>query len=92
MAIHWSTEIDNVDLVQSRASITFSRTDDVDESAFWTNTYHDAIIETGPQRAALLTQVWGAWLAEKANRENDGTFIGNLEQMANADLDARELL
>lgn len=90
MAISWDTQISNVNVASKRADVTFTRTDDVTQDV-WSKSYTQVIIETTPQRLALLDQVWGAWQQELTDRSNIAAFITNLEQTANSNLDAREV-
>jgi len=89
MAISWDTQITNVNVVSKRADVTFVRTDDVTGQT-WTHSYNQVILETTPQRTALLDQVWAAWLEQVSKQGQIDTFIGNLEQSANSNLEARE--
>jgi len=91
MAISWDTQISDVNTATYRADVTFTRTDDTGAEDPFVVTYGDVILETQGQRAALLDQVWGQWQVEKANRSAIATFIGNLEQTANSNLDGREV-
>lgn len=90
MAISWDTKISNVNVQAKRANVQFTRTDDVTGDEF-TKTYTQVIIETPQERTALLNQVWQAWQDELANRASITAFITNLEQLANSNLDAREV-
>lgn len=90
MAINWQTSITNVNTTTERADITFNRVDTLNSNNNWSVHYEDAIIGTGPQRAALLSQVWSTWQTELANRQAASTFVDNLEQMANAQLETWE--
>ena len=90
MAISWETQITNVDLQQKRADVTFTRTDDT-TGAVETYSFSKVIIETTQQRLDLLDLVWQKHLAAVANQTNIDAFITNLEQLANSNLDAREV-
>lgn len=90
MAIEWTVSITNVDVDDGRATTSFTRTDTEDSTEVWSTSYGGAIIETGPDRAALLNQVWDAWQDELANRSAIATFISDLETTAKANLEARE--
>jgi len=89
MAISWDTQITNVN--EPRADITFTRTDDTAPADIWSHSYNNRDIGTGPQRAALLNDVWVKWQEELTRRGNESTFMDNLEQSANSNLGAREV-
>jgi len=91
MAVSWDTQITNVNTNSKRASLRFTRTDTADPTGDFSVNFNQVIIETGPERTALLNQVWGEWQDEAAKRASVLAFITNLEQLANANLDAREV-
>ncbi len=88
MAISWDTQITNVN--NPRADITFTRTDDVTQNV-WSYHYNNRDIGSLALRSALLDDVWSKWQTELSKRTAEATFIDNLEQQANANLDAREV-
>jgi len=90
MAITWDISITNVDVDQKRADIRFTRTDDITDA---TESYgfSKAIIETGEERTALLNQAWQNHLDAVAKQTAVDAFITNLEQLAKANLEAREV-
>jgi hypothetical protein len=90
MAISWATQITNVNTVSKRADVRFTRTDDA-TSETWSASYTQVILETQPQRLALLDQVWAEWQAELTKQGNIAIFLGTLEQQANTNLGAREV-
>ena len=90
MAISWDTKITNVNVNSKRATVTFTRTDDA-TGATWIKAYHNALIETSQQRTALLNAVWAAWQQQVTDDASIASFLDNLEQAANANLDAREV-
>jgi len=89
MAISWDTQITNVNVVSKRADVIFVRTDDATGET-WTHRYTQAILETTQQRTDLLDAVWSAWEEQLSKQGQIDTFVGNLEQSANANLMARE--
>lgn len=91
MAISWDTQITNVNTSTFKADVSFLRHDDTGAEPDFNMTFDDVILETSQQRLALLDQVWAEWQVEKANRDANSTFIGNLEQTANSNLMAREV-
>jgi hypothetical protein len=90
MAISWNVDITNVNVNSKRADITFTRTDDQSALAPWVHPYKSVIIETGPQRAALLNQVWSEWQDEISKQAAIDAFITDMEQAGKANLEARE--
>ena len=93
MAISWDTQTSNVNVASKRADVSFTRTDSAlmtPEDVF-TVAFNQVILETTPQRLALLDQVWAEWQKELTKRASIEAFITNLEQLANANLDAREV-
>lgn len=90
MAITWDTQIENVDVVNGTAAVTFTREDSETPANNWVHTYPAAIISDSGYRSALLDQVWAEWQAELADRTAIATFLSNLEQTANTNLMARE--
>ena len=91
MAISWETTISNVDVVSKRADVNFKRTDSEAPSDEFTITFRQVILETQDERTALLNLTWLKWQEELTNRSNISAFVTNLEQLANASLDAREV-
>jgi len=89
MAISWNTQITNVN--EPRADITFTRTDDAAPADTWSYSYKNRDIGSAPLRSALLDDVWAKWQLELSRRGSVSTFLSNLEQSANANLDAREV-
>jgi len=90
VAISWDTQISQVNVASKRASVSFTRTDSENPSDVFNVSYPQVILETIPQRMALLDQAWSAWQKELVNRSNIADFITNLEQTANSNLGARE--
>ena len=88
MAISWDTQISNVNVASKRADVTFTRTDDVTND-IWTKSYTQTSLDTA-DRIPLLDSVWAEWQKELTKRANIETFLTNLEQLANSNLDARE--
>ena len=93
MAIVWETQISNEHVASKRANVSFIRTDsdDPDHLLPFRVSYNQVIIETTDQRLALLNQAWGDWQEESERRATIAAFITNLEQLANANLMAREV-
>lgn len=91
MAINWSTRISKVNVQANRANVSLTRTDTVNVDDVFSINYSQAIIETNEQRLALLDAVWGEWQKEIAKRASIDAFITNLEQLANSNLEAREV-
>jgi len=90
MAITWDCEITNADPEHFRADIAFKRVDDV-TGAEETYTYSKVIIETTEQRVALLDLTWNEHLKVTTKQNAVSAFITNLEQLAKANLEAREV-
>ena len=91
MAISWDTQISQVNVQSKRANVSFTRTDSEVSTDTFTVSYLQVIVETGPQRLALLDKAWEAWQQELTDRSAIAAFITNLEQLANANLDEREV-
>lgn len=91
MAINWNTQISQVNVQSKRANIQFTRTDSENPADVFSKSYSQVIIDTAQQRTALLEQVWTAWQQELTDRSNVAAFVTNLEQLANSNLDAREV-
>jgi len=91
MAISWDTQTSNVNVASKRADVSFTRTDSEKPEDVFTVSFNQVILETNPQRLALLDQVWAEWQKELTKRANIEAFITNLEQLANANLVEREV-
>ena len=91
MAISWDTQTSNVNVASKRADVSFTRTDSEKPEDVFTLSFNQVILETTPQRLALLDQMWAEWQKEVTKRASIEAFITNLEQLANANLDAREV-
>ena len=91
MAITWETQISSEHVASKRANVSFIRTDSDDPDHSFRVSYNQVIIETTDQRLALLNQAWGDWQEESERRATIAAFITNLEQLANANLMAREV-
>ena len=91
MAINWNTQISQVNVQSKRANIQFTRTDSENPADVFSKSYSQVIIDTTSQRTALLEQVWTAWQQELTDRSNVAAIVTNLEQLANSNLDAREV-
>ena len=91
MAISWETNISSENLASKRATITFKREDSEVPDATFNLSFQNTQIETTAQRLALLDTVWNEWQKEVVKRTNVAAFITNLEQLANANLMAREV-
>ena len=89
MAISWSTQITKVN--KPRADVTFTRTDDAAPGDLYIKKYNNVLLETSQQRLDLLDAVWTAWQKELVARGVITTFLDNLEQQANSNLDLREV-
>ena len=89
MAIIWDVKISNADVAHYRADLTFTRTDNV-TNAVETYSFAKTIIETTPQRAALLDLVWAEHLKAAGQQTAIDAFITNLEQLGKSNLEARE--
>jgi hypothetical protein len=90
MAITWTCTISNERPDQFRADINFKRVDDVTGDEF-SISYHNTVIETAAQRIALLDAAWAEWEKEQVKQTAIDAFITNLEQLAKANLEAREV-
>ena len=90
MAISWTVEITNVDVVKKRADVVFTRLDDTTQ-ATENYSFRKAIIETGTQRSALLNLVWQKHLEAVDDQTAIDAFITNLEQLGKSNLEAREV-
>jgi len=97
MSISWDTQISKVNVVAKRADIGFTRTDSEKPEDVFAVIFNSAITggstpaETTAIRLALLDTAWAKWQEEITNRSNIAAFVTNLEQLANANLDAREV-
>ena len=90
MAITWTCTISDERPDQFRANVSFERIDDVTGAKF-TISYHNTVIETTTQRIALLDGAWAEWQKEKTKQTAIDAFITNLEQLAKANLESREV-
>ena len=90
MAITWTVNITNVDVDKKRADVSFTRLDDVTQ-ATENYAFKKVIIETGPQRSALLDLVWSKHLEAVDEQTAIDGFVTNLEQLGKANLEAREV-
>ena len=90
MAIVWTVNITNVDVVKKRADVNFTRLNDATQA---TENYRfgKTIIETGAQRTALLNLVWDKHLEAVDDQTAIDAFITNLEQLGKSNLEAREV-
>jgi len=91
MAISWDTQTSNVNVASKRSDVSFTRTDSEKPEDVFSISFNQVILETTPQRLALLDQAWAEWQKEVTKRASIEAFITNLEQLANANLDAREV-
>lgn len=89
MAITWDVSITNVNVAEKRADVSATRTDDV-TSDTETYKYSAVILETGPQRTAVLNQVWADHEAAVAKQTAIDAFVSSLETDAKTNLEARE--
>ena len=89
MAISWDAQITRVN--KPRADVTFTRTDDAVPADTFIKSYKNVVLETPQQRIDLLDAVWAAWQVELVERGEIITFLDNLEQQANSNLDSREV-
>ena len=90
MAISWDTQITNVNVTAQRGDVTFTRNDTESSLPSFSVSYQQTSLATG-DRIPLLDSVWAAWQKELTKRTNIETFLSNLEQQANSNLDAREV-
>ena len=91
MAISWDTQISKVNVVSKKGDVNFKRTDSEMPANDWSISFSQVPLETTAERLALLDTAWTEWQAELANRSSIAALITNLEQLANANLDAREV-
>ena len=89
MAITWTVSITNVNIAQNRANVSAIRLDDA-SGATETYSYSGVILETGPQRAAVLNHIWAEHEAAVAKQATIDAFISSLEADAKTNLEARE--
>lgn len=90
MAITWTVDIKNVNVIEKRADVAFMRVDDV-TSATKSYNFSKVIMETTAQRLALLDLVWQKHLDEVADQTAIDAFVTNLEQLGKSNLEAREV-
>jgi len=91
MAISWDTQISKVNVVSKKGDVSFKRADSETPANDWSISFSQVPLETTPERIALLDTAWAEWQAELVRRSSIATLITNLEQLANANLDAREV-
>ena len=91
MAITWDTKITVINAATKEISLTATRTDSIDPNNPKTYTVSRAVIETGPQKIAVMDEVWAKYQADLAKESNLAGVIGSLEADANANLEAREI-
>ena len=90
MAISWTVNITNVNVVKKRVDVAFIRTDDVTQ-ATENYSFSRVIIGTTAQRTALLNLVWQKHLDAVSDQTAVDAFITNLEQLGKSNLEAREV-
>ena len=87
MAITWEVNVAVLDKATKRVNVSATRTDDTDPANVLTESHSvDAIIATGPQKAAVMTNIWNQHL----EYQSVIAVIGTLEADAKANLEARE--
>jgi len=91
MAISWDTQISKVNVVSKKGDVSFKRSDSETPANDWSISFSQVPLETTAERLALLDTAWTEWQAELANRSSIDALVTNLEQLANANLDAREV-
>ena len=90
MAITWDLSITNVDVVNKRADVSYTRADDITGKTEYYS-FKKVIVETPQQRAALQDLVWSKHEEAIANQTAIDNFITNLEQAGKIDLESREV-
>jgi len=89
MPATWTVEIQPLNVSRYEASITATRTDGDDMRVFY---ILSAILQSPQQQLDVLNNIWGQWLASKAESAAVTAFIGNLAATGKAMLEAREVL
>ena len=90
MAIIWTVNITNVNVVDNRADVSFNRLDDETQAAE-SYSFKQTSLETTPERVALLDAVWQRHLDAVNDQTAIDAFITNLEQQGKDNLEAREV-
>ena len=97
MAIAWDIKITVLNRAEKRASITAKRMN-VDDSdleniivlkVLWTFTI-ETIIDTAEQKLAALDFIWNKWQKYLTQQTAIAEIIGDLENQAKVNLEARE--
>jgi len=91
MAVIWTAKISKEDPKQFRANVVFTRVDDAMVGGDFSVSYDKAVIKTDEDRKKLFDAANAMWEKEKARRTIVSNFVGNFEQAAKADLEAREV-
>ena len=89
MAITWKTKITPISIPDRTVSVSATRTDDV-TGISRTFTVPKAKIETLAQKLDVMDEIWEKYQAELEKESAVATFIGNLEEQANTNLEDRE--
>ncbi len=89
IAATWTVKITNVNVAQNRADVSATRVADVsgDTEIY---KYSQVILETGPQRAAVLNQIWSDHETAATKQSAIDAFVSSLEADAKTNLEARE--
>ena len=91
MAITWDVVITNVNLESNRATISATRTDSELTDSPQVYSFQQVPLETGPQRAAILTTIQTKCEERAADDTAIQTWIDTLEQSGKSSLEAWEL-
>jgi len=90
MAISWNVDITVLDVVTKAVSVAATRTDDTDPDNPKSYAVLYAIIDTAPQKLAVMDNIWEQHQATTTKQTAIDAFIGSLESDAKANLEARE--
>jgi len=90
MAISWNLKISILDVATKAVSVTATRTDDTDPGNPKTYAVAYAIISSAAQKLDVLDNIWAQHQAAITRQTAIDNFIGDLEDAAKSNLEARE--
>jgi len=90
MAITWEVKITPINIDKYVASIRATRIDDAEPDNPMVYEIPRAVIETTPQQAAVMDEIWAKHQAALANKAKIDAFVAAKEAAGKANLEARE--
>ena len=90
MAITWASTITPLNIASYEATISATRTDDIDPTNSKTYTVPKAKIQTAGERLAVADELWASHQADLAKETAVANFISTHEATLVINLEARE--